>query len=98
MVPADQVVLAERAVDCEGVARDVGSQRAVGAVALGGRSAVLQHGRLHRRREQRFDPADRPEGASGLVGSHRQAKKVRPASSPPAWALWVVTGVITHLG
>ncbi|GAA2341338.1 hypothetical protein Scani_38040 [Streptomyces caniferus] len=68
MVPADQVVLAERAVDREGVARDVGSQRAVGAVDLGGRSAVLEHGRLHRRREQRFDPADRPEGApSGMV-------------------------------
>ncbi|MFE7541032.1 hypothetical protein [Streptomyces platensis] len=77
MTAGHPLTRAERTVDREGVARDVGSQRVVGAVALGGRSAVLEHGQLHRRHEQRFDPADRPEGASGLVGSHVEVWRIR---------------------
>ncbi|KOV60715.1 hypothetical protein ADK64_29735 [Streptomyces sp. MMG1121] len=45
------------------MARSVRGQRAVGAVHLGGRPAVLDHGELDRRQEQWFDPADRTDGA-----------------------------------
>ncbi|MFI6352499.1 hypothetical protein ACIBJF_07470 [Streptomyces sp. NPDC050743] len=43
------------------MARDVGGRRAVGPVDLGRRSAVFDHGDLHRRDHQRPDTADRPD-------------------------------------
>jgi hypothetical protein len=56
---ADQVILADRTVDREGVLRDIGGQDAVGAIDLLGWPGVLDDRQFHRRNVEGRDPRHR---------------------------------------
>jgi hypothetical protein len=58
---ADQVILADRTVDSEGVLRDIGGQDAVGAIDLRGWPGVLDDRQFHRRNLEGRDPPQRPD-------------------------------------
>ena len=65
VVRADEVVLADRAVDLQGVVGHVGGQRAVGAVRVGIGAGVDDDGQLGGRDDERGDPAQAPDFGRG---------------------------------